>query len=217
MPTVHADSSSRSPFDHANDGEVLVAYEMNGKPLPMLNGFPLRLIVPGWFATYWVKALNEITVLTEPFHGFWMDKAYRVPKNPEMQESPKDLAKETVPISTMPVRSLVRPPRAGRAQCRPAATRTKWRRRVRRGQAESRRSRSRPTAAGRGRRRSSGRTWANTRGAAGGSTGSRRARAADAHGAGHEQRRRDAAGRPAVEPQRVRAERDRVGGVWSSG
>jgi sulfite dehydrogenase (cytochrome) subunit A len=109
MPTVQPFVKSLA-FDHANDGEVLVAYEMNGKPLPMLNGFPLRLIVPGWFATYWVKALKEVTVLNEPFHGFWMDKAYRVPKNPEMQESPKDLAKETVPISTMPVRSLfVRP------------------------------------------------------------------------------------------------------------
>ena len=66
--------------DHAGDGEVMVAYEMNGNPLPMLNGFPLRLVVPGWYATYWVKALSEITVLDKPFDGFWMAKAYRVPK-----------------------------------------------------------------------------------------------------------------------------------------
>ena len=97
-------------FDHANDGEVLIAYEMNGQPLPMLNGFPLRLVVPGWYATYWVKALNEITVLDKPFEGFWMAKAYRVPKTPDFQESPKSLAKETVPINRMTVRSLfVRP------------------------------------------------------------------------------------------------------------
>src|SRR3989454_2633164 len=49
-------------IDHARDGDVLVAYEMNGAALPMLNGFPLRLVVPGWYATYWVKALHEITV-----------------------------------------------------------------------------------------------------------------------------------------------------------
>jgi DMSO/TMAO reductase YedYZ molybdopterin-dependent catalytic subunit len=97
-------------FDHANDGEVIIAYEMNGQPLPMLNGFPLRLIVPGWYATYWVKSLNEITVLDRKFSGFWMDKSYRVPNNPNCDEPPKDLAKETVPISRMTVRSLfVRP------------------------------------------------------------------------------------------------------------
>ena len=93
-------------FEHANDGEVMVAYAMNNEPLPMLNGFPLALIVPGWFATYWVKALNDITVLNEKFHGFWMDKAYRVPNNPEYEESPQELAKDTVPISKLLLRSF---------------------------------------------------------------------------------------------------------------
>jgi sulfite dehydrogenase len=98
------------PFDRANDGEVMVAYEMNGQPLPMLNGFPLRLVVPGWYATYWVKALNEIVVLDKKFEGFWVAKAYRVPNTPDFQESPKALAKDTVPIHRMTVRSLfVRP------------------------------------------------------------------------------------------------------------
>lgn len=98
------------PFDRANDGEVMVAYEMNGEPLPMLNGFPLRLVVPGWYATYWVKALNQIEVLDKPFTGFWMAKAYRVPNTPDFQEAPKALAKDTVPIHRMTVRSLfVRP------------------------------------------------------------------------------------------------------------
>ncbi|UQA57286.1 molybdopterin-dependent oxidoreductase [Polyangium aurulentum] len=101
------------PFDRANDGEVLVAYEMNGEPLPMLNGFPLRLVVPGWFATYWVKALSEIAVLNESFHGFWMDKGYRVPKNAAMAETPGELAKETVPITRMVVRSLLVRPEPG--------------------------------------------------------------------------------------------------------
>jgi DMSO/TMAO reductase YedYZ molybdopterin-dependent catalytic subunit len=94
------------PFDRAVDGEVLVAYEMNGEPLPMLNGFPLRLVVPGWYATYWVKSLDTITVNDKPFDGFWMAKGYRVPTTRDHQEDPKQLAKDTVPISKMTVRSL---------------------------------------------------------------------------------------------------------------
>ena len=39
--------------DHARDGEVMIAYQMNGEQLPLLNGFPLRLVVPGWYSTYW--------------------------------------------------------------------------------------------------------------------------------------------------------------------
>ena len=109
MPSVPNFVKSLS-IDRANDAEVLVAYEMNGAPLPMLNGFPLRLIVPGWYGTYWVKSLSQITVLNEAFTGFWMAKSYRVPKTPDYVESPQSLAKETVPISVMTVRSLfVRP------------------------------------------------------------------------------------------------------------
>ena len=47
-------------IDHARDGEVMLAYEMNGEQLPLLNGFPLRLVVPGWFSTYWVKMVDDI-------------------------------------------------------------------------------------------------------------------------------------------------------------
>jgi DMSO/TMAO reductase YedYZ molybdopterin-dependent catalytic subunit len=100
-------------LDHANGGEVIVAYAMNGKDLPMLNGYPLRLVVPGWYATYWVKALSEVNVLPQRFKGFWMEKAYRVPNNPDCQEAPKELAKETVPISRMTVRALFAVPEAG--------------------------------------------------------------------------------------------------------
>ncbi len=113
------DRPSRSPtpdfvkalsLDHARDGEVMVVYEMNGAELPMLNGFPLRLVVPGWYATYWVKALNEVQVLSARFHGFWMDKAYRIPSSGDGKESPDHLAAETIPINRMSLRSLfVRP------------------------------------------------------------------------------------------------------------
>jgi len=96
--------------DHARQQEILVAYEMNGAPLPMLNGFPARLVVPGWFATYWVKALTNITVLDHRFTGFWMATAYHIPATPGANELPQALAQQTVPINRMNVRSFfVRP------------------------------------------------------------------------------------------------------------
>src|SRR3954467_6254554 len=69
-------------IDHARDGEVMLAYGMNGDDLPVLNGFPLRLVVPGYYGTYWVKHLNEITVIDNVFDGFWMKSAYRIPDTP---------------------------------------------------------------------------------------------------------------------------------------
>jgi sulfite dehydrogenase len=94
------------PIDRARDGEVMIAYEMNGAPLPMLNGFPIRLVVPGWYATYWVKSLSSITVLDQPLKTFWMDTAYRIPDNSGAEETPQQLAKVTVPITRMPVHSI---------------------------------------------------------------------------------------------------------------
>jgi len=73
----------------------------------MVNGFPLRLVVPGWYGTYWVKALSDITVLPQAFSNFWTDKAYRIPNGPNGTESPKNLAKDTVPINRFNVRSIV--------------------------------------------------------------------------------------------------------------
>jgi DMSO/TMAO reductase YedYZ molybdopterin-dependent catalytic subunit len=93
-------------IDHARDGNVMIAYEMNGAPLPMLNGFPLRIVVPGWYATYWVKALSSIAVLDQPLKSFWMDKAYRIPNNAYADETPQALAAATVPINRMSVHSI---------------------------------------------------------------------------------------------------------------
>jgi sulfite dehydrogenase (cytochrome) subunit A len=94
------------PIDRARDGEVLIAYEMNGAPLPMLNGFPIRLVVPGWYSTYWVKSLTSITVLEQPLKTFWMDTAYRIPDNGGAEETPQQLSKVTVPLTRMAVRSI---------------------------------------------------------------------------------------------------------------
>jgi hypothetical protein len=73
----------------------------------MLNGFPCRLIVPGWYGTYWVKALTQIEVLDKKFDGFWMAKAYKIAQTPNYDESPTDLSKDTAPISVMTVRSII--------------------------------------------------------------------------------------------------------------
>lgn len=95
------------PLDDAIADHVLVAYAMNGEPLPFLNGFPLRLVVPGWYATYWVKMLNDIEVLNQEDHNFWMEPAYRIPDNACGCLQPGERPKHTVPISTMPVRSFI--------------------------------------------------------------------------------------------------------------
>ncbi len=113
-PTAKTPAFEKSlHIDHARDGEVLIAYEMNGEPLPMLNGFPVRLVVPGWYATYWVKALCSITVLDQPLKTFWMDKAYRITDNPGANEEPDHLSQVTVPISRMSVRSIFVSPQPG--------------------------------------------------------------------------------------------------------
>ncbi|MGL4313323.1 MAG: molybdopterin-dependent oxidoreductase [Sphingomonas sp.] len=94
-------------IDHARDGEVMIAFAMNGQQLPLLNGFPIRMIVPGWFSTYWVKALDTLEVLTSADDNFWMAKAYQIPATPGGSVPPgtKDFPK--VPISVMPPRSFV--------------------------------------------------------------------------------------------------------------
>jgi DMSO/TMAO reductase YedYZ molybdopterin-dependent catalytic subunit len=111
-PTV-PDFTKSLPVQRANDPEILVAYEMNGGALPLLNGFPARLVVPGWYGTYWVKALSEITVLPQQFDGFWMSKAYRIPTTTNAIESPAQLAEKTVSINRMNVRSFFVTPEAG--------------------------------------------------------------------------------------------------------
>lgn len=94
-------------IDHARDGEVMLAYGMNGEDLPVLNGFPLRLVVPGYYGTYWVKHLNEITVIDGTFDGFWMKTAYRIPDTPCRCVEPGTAPKATVPINRFTVRSFI--------------------------------------------------------------------------------------------------------------
>jgi DMSO/TMAO reductase YedYZ molybdopterin-dependent catalytic subunit len=92
--------------DHSLDGEVMVAYAMNGEPLPLLNGYPLRLVVPGWYATYWVKMLDDIEVLDKPDDNFWMTRAYLIPDTPFADVVPGQQGVKTIPINRMLPRSF---------------------------------------------------------------------------------------------------------------
>jgi len=93
--------------DHARDGEVMLAYAMNGEPLPFLNGFPLRLVVPGYYGTYWVKHLSEITVIESIYDGFWMKTAYRIPDSACACVEPGTAPKTTIPINKFDTRSFI--------------------------------------------------------------------------------------------------------------
>jgi hypothetical protein len=93
-------------IDHARDGEVMIAYAMNGEPLPLLNGFPVRLVVPGWYATYWVKMLNDIEVLSAPDDNFWTAKAYLIPDTPFANVVPGQQGVKMIPINRMLPRSF---------------------------------------------------------------------------------------------------------------
>ena len=93
--------------NHALDGEVMLAYQMNGADIPMLNGYPVKLVVPGYYGTYWVKHLSEIEVIDHTFEGFWMKPAYRVPDNDCACVEPGTTPTATRPIGRFTVRSFI--------------------------------------------------------------------------------------------------------------
>jgi len=103
------------PAWKAMDQNTLLAYEMNGEPLPHWNGAPLRMVVPGWTATYWVKHLTSLRAVSKPFDGFWMAKAYRVPLRlfPMAERFVSQDTGSTTPITEMVVNSLILSPQAG--------------------------------------------------------------------------------------------------------
>jgi DMSO/TMAO reductase YedYZ molybdopterin-dependent catalytic subunit len=103
------------PVWKAIDESTLIAYEMNGAPLPHLNGFPARLIVPGWTGTYWMKHLTSVTARTKPLGGFWMKPAYRIPvgKFPVVARFASQEDATSTPITEMVVNSLITSHRDG--------------------------------------------------------------------------------------------------------
>jgi DMSO/TMAO reductase YedYZ molybdopterin-dependent catalytic subunit len=109
-------------LDHARDGEVMIAFAMNGQQLPLLNGFPLRLVVPGWYSTYWVKMLSDIEVLDKPDDNFWMKTAYTIPDTPHANVTPGQTGVKMVPINRMVPRSFITNIKAGASVSAGAST-----------------------------------------------------------------------------------------------
>jgi DMSO/TMAO reductase YedYZ molybdopterin-dependent catalytic subunit len=89
------------PLDALREGDALLAYEVNGVSLPPQHGFPLRLVVPGWYGMTSVKWLSRITLVAEPFEGYQMSHSYRVRQE---EDEPGE------PITTIAPRSLMVPP-----------------------------------------------------------------------------------------------------------
>ena len=98
---VEHDYARSLPLEDALREEVLLAWGINGQPLPPQHGFPLRLIVPGWYGMTHVKWLGSIAVVDEPFRGWQQELSYR------MRESEDDPGR---PVTRMLPRSLMVPP-----------------------------------------------------------------------------------------------------------
>jgi len=103
------------PLSKALDENTLLAYEMNGEALPHWNGFPVRLVLPGWTATYWMKHLTSISAVSQPFGGFWMKSAYRIPKGkfPTAERFASQESEANTPITEVMVNSLITSVRKG--------------------------------------------------------------------------------------------------------
>lgn len=100
------------PIEKALDPDTILAYAMNGKPLPLDHGFPVRAVVPGWAGDIWMKWLTGIRLQAEEGGGFFMKIGYRIP--PEPIPPGTDIpADKKVPVTAMPVKSLIVQPAAG--------------------------------------------------------------------------------------------------------
>ena len=107
------------PLEVAMRDETLIAFEMNGEPLPHWNGFPARLVVPGWTGTYWIKQLVSVKIVSQPEKNFWMSTAYRLPRDKFKTPTFKSqLYAPNEPITAMVVNSLVTSLKSGQQVAR---------------------------------------------------------------------------------------------------
>jgi len=102
------------PWAKAMDADTIVAYEMDGQPIPPLHGAPLRAIVPGWEGAYSVKWLQRLTVASKEHDGFWVASAYRYPKARVMPGTTV-AAGDQAPLTGLAVKSLITRPHDGAA------------------------------------------------------------------------------------------------------
>ena len=103
------------PTWKALDENTLIAFAMNGEKLPHWNGFPARIVVPGWTATYWMKHVTSIDAIAQSYKGFWMNPAYRIPKGkfPVIDRFISQETETNTPITEMVVNSLITSPGNG--------------------------------------------------------------------------------------------------------
>ncbi|MEO7054098.1 MAG: molybdopterin-dependent oxidoreductase [Rhizomicrobium sp.] len=94
-------------IERARQKDVIIATAMNGKALPLLNGYPIRLVVPGWYSTYWIKALSDIELLDAPDDNYWMKTAYLIPDTDHANMKPGQAGVTMVPINRMVPRSFI--------------------------------------------------------------------------------------------------------------
>ncbi len=94
-------------LERARQKDVIIATAMNGKALPLLNGYPIRLVVPGWYSTYWIKALSDIELLDAPDDNYWMKTAYLIPDTDHANMKPGQAGVTMVPINRMVPRSFI--------------------------------------------------------------------------------------------------------------
>ena len=104
------------PVWKAMDENTLIAFAMNGEKLPHWNGYPARIVVPGWTATYWMKHVTSVSAISQPFKGFWMNPAYRIPKGkfPVIDRFVSQETEANTPITEMVVNSMITSPDNGR-------------------------------------------------------------------------------------------------------
>jgi sulfite oxidase len=100
------------PVKKSLDPDTVLAFEMNGEPLPISHGFPLRLVVPGWAGDCSVKWVTDIQPLDKEFDGFWMKTAYRYPVRPVTPGAAVDPA-DLKPIEAIRPKSIIAGPADG--------------------------------------------------------------------------------------------------------
>ncbi len=106
QPAEGAPPFTRSiPLEKALDPNTLLVYEMNGEPIPVLNGFPLRVLTPDWGGSASCKWLRKLTLLKEEVVGNFMQNAYRMPATP-VQPGTKVDPKDMITATRQPVNSF---------------------------------------------------------------------------------------------------------------
>src|SRR5438105_9954560 len=108
-PGTMPDFVRTAPVAKALDPDTLLAFEMNGEPLPVSHGFPLRLIAPGWAGDSWVKWLTNIQALDHEHDGFLLEAADRYPTHPVARGTAVDPA-DMRPAETLRATSLIAGP-----------------------------------------------------------------------------------------------------------